>query len=165
MIPEEIVVKFAHVLDNFEPIDIQPSNNVLTRLQEAIAPLLLQIMYDKTGAVHNLIGLIRPETAYVACYGKAFPDPTRVGAYNSNIDKDDTAVIRGGPQGKARWLRHFRNGETGYDTIRARCRRRHLGQWITGQRLPPHQGRTQGTICTPTGGLHRPARPQRLGAA
>ena len=64
------------------------------RLGEAVAPLLLQILYDKTGAVHNLIGLIRPEAAYVDRYGKAFPEPTRVGAYDANIDDGATAVIR-----------------------------------------------------------------------
>ena len=67
MTPEEIVAKFAHSLDNFEPIDRQPSDTNLTRLQEAFAPLLLKSPYDETGAVHNLIDLIRPEAAYVAC--------------------------------------------------------------------------------------------------
>ena len=88
------MAKFAHALDNFEPIDRQPSDTDLTRLREAVAPLLLQIPYDKTGAVHNLIGLIRPEAAYVAHYGEAFPEPTRVRAYNPNIDNDATAVVR-----------------------------------------------------------------------
>ena len=64
------------------------------RLGEAVAPLLLQILYDKTGAVHNLIGLIRPEAAYVDRYGKAFPEPTRVGAYDANIDDNATSVVR-----------------------------------------------------------------------
>ena len=127
MTTEEIVAKFVHALDNSEPIDGQLSDTDLTRLQEAVAPLLLHIPYDEKGAVHNLIGLIRPEAAYVACYGKAFPDPTRVGAYNPNINDDTTAVVRGRPQGKARRPRYFRNGETGDNTIRAcRCRR-HLG--------------------------------------
>ena len=63
MTPEEIVAKFAHALDNFEPIDRQPSDTDLTRLWEAVAPLLLQIPYDETGAVNNLIGLIRTESA------------------------------------------------------------------------------------------------------
>ena len=76
MNPEEIVVKFAHALDNFEPIDGQPSNTDLTRLREAVAPLLLKILYDETGAVPNLIGLIWPEAAYIVRYGEAFPDPT-----------------------------------------------------------------------------------------
>ena len=41
MTPEEIVAKFVHALDNFETIDGQPSDTDLTRLQEAVAPLLL----------------------------------------------------------------------------------------------------------------------------
>ena len=46
MTSEEIVEKFAHALDNFEPITVQPSDTDLTRLQEAAAPLLLKIPYD-----------------------------------------------------------------------------------------------------------------------
>ena len=40
-----------------------------------------------------MIGLIRPEVAYVARYGKALPKPTRVWAYNKNIENDATAVV------------------------------------------------------------------------
>ena len=94
MTPEEIVAKFAHYLDTFEPIDRQPSDANLTRLREAISPLLFQIPYDETGTVHNLIGLIRPEAAYVARYGEAVPNPTRVGSYNKNIDNNATVVVR-----------------------------------------------------------------------
>ena len=78
MTPEEIVEKFARSLDNFEPIVGQPSDFNLTILQEAVALLLLQILYGETGEVHNLIGLIRPEAAYVARYCEAFPEPARV---------------------------------------------------------------------------------------
>ena len=94
MTPEEIVVKFAHFLDQFEPIAGKTSESDLTRIREVVAPLLLQILYDKTGAVHNLIGLIRSEAAYVARYGEAFPEPTRVGAYVKTINDDATAVVR-----------------------------------------------------------------------
>ena len=66
MTPEEIVAKFAHMLNNFEPITRKPSNNDLTRLWENVVPLLLQISYDEMGAVNNLIGLIRKKAAYVA---------------------------------------------------------------------------------------------------
>ena len=66
MTPEEIVAKFAHMLNNFEPITRKPSNNDLTRLRENVVPLLLQILYDEMGAVNNLIGLIRIKAAYVA---------------------------------------------------------------------------------------------------
>ena len=94
MTPKDILAKFAHSLDNFEPINGQPSNTDLTRLREAVAPLLLKIPYGETGAVHNLIGLIRPEAAYITRYGKAFPEPTRVGSYNTNIDDNAMAVVR-----------------------------------------------------------------------
>ena len=93
MTPEKIVAKFAHALNNFEPIKGQPSDTDLTRLWEALAPLLLQIPYDETGAVHNLIGLIWPKAAYVARYGEAFPKPKRVGSYDPDIDDDATAVV------------------------------------------------------------------------
>ena len=94
MTPEEIVKKFAHALDNFELITRQLSDTDLTRLWEAIAPLLQQIPNDETGAVHNLIGLIRPKAAYVARYGETIPNPKRVGAYDPNIDDGNTAVVR-----------------------------------------------------------------------
>ena len=91
MIPKEIVAKFAHTLNNFETITGQPSDTDLTRLWEAVAPLLLQTLYDKTGAKHNLIGLIWPKTAYVDHYGEAFPETKRVGDYNTYIDDNATA--------------------------------------------------------------------------
>ena len=69
MTPKEIVVKFSNSLEHFEPIDGHLSDTDLTRIREVVAPLLLQIPYDKTGAVHNLIGLIRPEAAYTMRYG------------------------------------------------------------------------------------------------
>ena len=93
MTPEEIMSKSATALDNFEPLTEQPSDTDLTRLREAIAPLLLQIPYDKTGGKHNLISLIRLKLAYVARYGEAFPKPKMVGAYNIDIDDDATAVV------------------------------------------------------------------------
>ena len=93
MTPDEIVAKFAAALNHFELILDQPSDTDLTRLQEAVAPLLLQILYDKTGRTHNLIGIIRSKTAYLKSYGKDFPEPNRVGAYDLEIDDDSTVVV------------------------------------------------------------------------
>ena len=115
MTPEEIVAKFAHSLDKFDPIDGQPSDNDLTRLREAVAPLLLQIPYDETGAVQNLIGLIRPDAAYVARYGEAFHKPKRVGAYDANIDDDATAVVRARTEAA---YKAQRTDRTTYETAR-----------------------------------------------
>ena len=94
MTPEEIVEKFAHALDNFESITGQPSDTDLTRLQEAVVRLLIHIPYDETGAKQNLIGFIGLKAAYVARYGEAFPEPKRVGSYDTDIDDNAAAVIR-----------------------------------------------------------------------
>ena len=69
MTPEEIVAKLVTALDNFEPTTDQLSDTDLTRLWEALAPLLLQIPYDETGGKHNLIGLIRSKLTYITRYG------------------------------------------------------------------------------------------------
>ena len=94
MTPDEIVVKFSAALDHFNPILNQPSYSDLTKLREAVAPLLLHIPYDETGGTHNLIGIIRTKPAYLKRYGEAFPEPTRVGAYNLEIYDNATAVVR-----------------------------------------------------------------------
>ena len=80
-------------LDNSDPIIGKPSNSNQTRLREAVTPFLLQIPYDETGAVHNLIGFISPEAAYVVGYGEAFPEPTRDGAYDKNLDDNSIAIV------------------------------------------------------------------------
>ena len=94
MTPDEIVANVSAALDKFKPTIDQPSDSGLTRLREAIAPLLLHISYDKTGGMHNLIGIIQVKPAYLKRYGKAFPEPTRVRAYDLEIDDDATAVVR-----------------------------------------------------------------------
>ena len=43
MTPEEIVAKFAHSFEKFEPITRQLYNTDLTRIREVVVPLLLQI--------------------------------------------------------------------------------------------------------------------------
>ena len=94
MTPDEIVAKFATALDHFDPITDQLSDTNLTRIREAVAPLLLQIPYDKTVGQHNLIGIIRAKPAYLKRYGEAFPKSTRVRTYNIKIDDNVTADVR-----------------------------------------------------------------------
>ena len=60
MTPEDIVAKFAHSLEKFEQIASKMFDTDLTRIREVVAPLVLQILYNKTGVVHNLTILIRP---------------------------------------------------------------------------------------------------------
>ena len=94
MTPKDIVAKFANALEQFEPIEGHPPDTDITRIQEVVALILLQILYDKKGGAHNLIGLIRPVAAYTTRYGAEFVEPTRVGAYEATIDDDATAVVR-----------------------------------------------------------------------
>ena len=141
MTPEEIAAKFAHSLDNFEPIVGKPSDSYLTRLREAITPLLLQIPYDKMGAVHNLIGLICPEAAYVTRYGEAFPKPTISGAYDKTIDNDATYVVC------------------------VRTEAAHKAKRADRATYEIYEGCPKGPPLTPTSGVHGPARPRPLGVA
>ena len=94
MTPDDIVSKFLAALDKFEPITDQPSESDLTRLREAIDPLLLQIPYEETGGTHNLIGIVRAKPAYLKRYGEALPEPKRVRAYNLEIDDNTMAIVR-----------------------------------------------------------------------
>ena len=94
MTPKEIVEKFAHSLKQFKTIAGQLSDSNLTRIREVVVPFLLKITYDEMGAVHNLISLIWPETAYITRYGAAFPEPARVGAYNTSINNNAAAIVR-----------------------------------------------------------------------
>ena len=68
-------MKLADALEQFELIYGQPSDTYLTRIREVVAPLLLQIPYEKTGGTHNLIGIIWLVAAYTTCYGSEFPHP------------------------------------------------------------------------------------------
>ena len=56
------------------------------QIQEVLAPLLLQILYDKIVGTYNLIGLIRPVAAYTTRYCVEFAEPARFGTYNATID-------------------------------------------------------------------------------
>ena len=64
MTPKDIVAKCADAIKQFKPIDGQPSDTARTKIQEVVAPLLLQIPYNETGGTHNLIGLIRLVAGY-----------------------------------------------------------------------------------------------------
>ena len=73
MTPKAIVAKLANALRQFDQIYGQPSDTNLTEIREVVAPLLLQIPYEKTEGTHNIIGLIRPVAAYTTRHGAEFP--------------------------------------------------------------------------------------------
>ena len=94
MTPEEIVVKLSDTIQKLDPIDGQPSDTNLTRIREVMVLVLLQILYEEMGDTHNLISLIWTVTSYTTHYSAKFVKPTRVGAYDTTIDDNTTAVVR-----------------------------------------------------------------------
>ncbi len=92
MTPEEITAMFATAAASFPAIAGQPSDDHLTALYETLYPLLLAIPYDEAGT-HNLIGLLKPTTAYAARWGANFPVPNRPPTYPA-IPDDATLVVR-----------------------------------------------------------------------
>ena len=92
MTPEKITTAFTMAATMFQPIAGQPSDDDITVLRNVLYPLLLDIPYDEDGT-HNLIGLIKPTTSYMATWGTPFPPPPCPPAYPI-IDNVATAVIR-----------------------------------------------------------------------
>ena len=94
MAPKEIVAKCSDALEIFDSIEGQPSDIDMKIIWEALPPLLLQIPYDEFNAKHNLVGIIKDATRYLARYGEAFAPPTKVGAYDPTITDKDKLVVR-----------------------------------------------------------------------
>ena len=53
----------------------------------------MPLCYCRSGT-HNLIGIVQANPSYLKRYGEAFPEPTRVRAYDVEIYDNATAVIR-----------------------------------------------------------------------
>ncbi len=100
MSPDAITALFAEAANAFTPIQGNPTDDDLTAIREILTPLLFDIPYDETGPtpgrpnVHNLIGLIEPDAAYIAEWNEAFPRPARPAPYDPTIAADATAVTR-----------------------------------------------------------------------
>ena len=107
-----------------------------------------------------MIGIIQAKPAYLKRYGKAFPKPKRVGAYDIDIDDNATAVVRARLESahKARrtdratfdtmrrettqfvlavvadtWVRELRDTETIYTKVDPRDLFSHLQAGCTGR--------------------------------
>jgi len=53
MTPEDILADFNEAQNKFAPIDRQPTDDDLVRLEETLYPLLLAIPYDSENGKHN----------------------------------------------------------------------------------------------------------------
>ncbi len=94
MTPEDILANFSEAQNQFAPIDRQPTDDDLVRLEETLYPLLLAIPYDSEHGKHNLSGTILDDKTYKTTYGTPFPVPTKPGAYDTSIPDDAKSVIR-----------------------------------------------------------------------
>ena len=172
MTPVEIVAKLAHYLNNFEPIDRQPSDIDLTRLHETSRVRRSSPTSDPVWQNGS-----RPQPhwpyldgGYLRCsLQRGVPRSHKIWGLQCNYRQrrygHRPCALRGVPQGKARQLRYVWNGKTGDNTVCTRRRCQHLGLWIAQLWVAIHRGRSQGYIFTPPSGVHRPARPWPLGAA
>ena len=72
MSPKQLTLQLMEAREAFVPITGKPSHDEIVRIREALTPLLLQAVYNKAHAKHNLWGIIYPKAAYSAKYGEPF---------------------------------------------------------------------------------------------
>ena len=90
MTPEEVLLLPKEAADAFAAISGKPADNDLTRVKKVIYPLLLSVPYGQAEGIHNLHGIITPETTYEKTYGSPFPIPKCPASYSTSIKKDAT---------------------------------------------------------------------------
>ena len=70
----EVQAEFAALLDNFEPINGQPTDEDLTRLRQVALSALVPIPYDREKGKHSLLGLLLNDDKYSTRHGNVeFP--------------------------------------------------------------------------------------------
>ena len=95
MTPTTLALTLATTTLAFLPIAGQPANNNLVRINDALAPILLKIMYDSTNGIQNLWGLIANADRYLHHNGLAFVCPaTRPAVYDPDIADDASRIER-----------------------------------------------------------------------
>ena len=62
----EVQAAFAALLDTFEPISGQPTDEDLTRLRRVALSALVPIPYDREKGKHSLMGLLLNDDEYNA---------------------------------------------------------------------------------------------------
>ncbi len=114
MTQEDIFVDFSDARNQFVPIDSQPTDDDLARLEETLYPLLLTIPYDSERGKHNLSGIVLDDKTYKNIYGTPFPVPTKPEAYESSIPDDAKSDLRARSEAiyKAR-IQDYRRAEKG----------------------------------------------------
>jgi hypothetical protein len=95
MTPTTLTLALATATSAFLPIAGQPTDDDLVRINDALAPILLKIRYDRANGVQNLWGLIADADRYLHHYGLAFVCPaTRPAVYDLDIAEGTSRVER-----------------------------------------------------------------------
>ena len=92
----EIQATFVALLDAFEPITGQPTEEDLTRLKFACLSALVPIPFDRELGEHNLMGLLLSDDEYKVrnTNGVIFPSYNRPAIYDKDIATDATFGVR-----------------------------------------------------------------------
>ena len=98
----EIQASFATLLETFEPIIGQPTDEDLTWLEFSALGVLAPISFDEELGKHNLMSLLLSSNNYKSHHnGLTFPDyETRPAIYENNIAADASAGVRAKAEAK-----------------------------------------------------------------
>ena len=96
MTPTSLALALATATSAFLPIAGQPNDDDLVRINNALAPILQKVTYDRAQGAQNLWGLIADADRYLHHYGPAaFVRPAaRPAVYDPDIDEGASRVER-----------------------------------------------------------------------
>ncbi len=118
MMPTTLALALVTATSAFLPIAGQPTEEDLVRINNALAPILLKIMYDRTNGVQNLWGLIADADRYLHHYGLAFVRPaTRPVVYDPDIADDASRVEH--TCAEASWTAHIQDSYEAYEVAKS----------------------------------------------
>jgi hypothetical protein len=95
MTPTSLALALTATTSAFLPIAGQPNDDDLVRINNALAPILQKVTYDRTQGAQNLWGLIADANRYLHHYGLAFVRPAaRPAVYDPAIAEGASRVER-----------------------------------------------------------------------
>jgi hypothetical protein len=110
MTPTALAVALATATLAFLPITGQPTDDDLVRMNDALAPILQKVTYDRANGVQNLWGLIADADRYLHNYGLAFAHPAaRPAVYDPAIVEGASRVER--TRAEAAWAARIQDYE------------------------------------------------------
>ena len=160
MTPTALALALATATSAFLPIAGQPNDNDLVRINNALAPILQKVTYDRANGIQNLWGLIADADRYLHHYGLAFARPATCPAvYDPAIAEGASRVERTRAEAawaariqdyeayeaaeagvktfikavdEDTWIRDLRNPETFYSNVTALALLNHLRDRLGG---------------------------------